>query len=142
MTDLYHFQGESSERSPTKLTIASGPVIIEDGKVLLDKHGDDDFWKFPGGRMPDGVSIKENCILKAKEELGVDIELLSNPFLITLEKEQDGVKEYVLLVHYAAKRKNEEISPREDIKEWAWHDLENLPEDCAPNIESAVKHFS
>lgn len=34
----------------SKIIIASGPVIVEDGKVLLNKHGEDNFWKFCGGQ--------------------------------------------------------------------------------------------
>lgn len=36
-----------------KFIIASGPVIIENNKVLLNRHGEDDkakeYWKFVGG---------------------------------------------------------------------------------------------
>ena len=28
----------------SKIIIASGPVIVEDNKVLLAKHGQDSFW--------------------------------------------------------------------------------------------------
>jgi len=38
-----------------KLIIASGPVIIENGKVLLNKHGDDKFWKFLGGKVENWI---------------------------------------------------------------------------------------
>ena len=34
-----------------KIIIVSGPVIIENNKVLLNKHGEDNFWKFCG-RQP------------------------------------------------------------------------------------------
>jgi len=36
-----------------KIIIASGPVIVEDGKVLLNKHGGTTFSKFCGGRVED-----------------------------------------------------------------------------------------
>ncbi len=35
----------------TKIIIASGPVIVENSKVLLNQHGDTDFWKFCGGKV-------------------------------------------------------------------------------------------
>jgi len=34
-----------------KIIIASGPVIVENNKVLLNQHGDTDFWKFCGGKV-------------------------------------------------------------------------------------------
>jgi 8-oxo-dGTP pyrophosphatase MutT (NUDIX family) len=36
------------------IIIASGPVIVENYKVLLNQHGDDSFWKFCGGRVEEG----------------------------------------------------------------------------------------
>ncbi|MFW0837710.1 MAG: NUDIX hydrolase [Candidatus Komeilibacteria bacterium] len=40
-----------------KIIVASGPVIIENGEVLLNKHGDDKFWKFLGGKVQVSDSI-------------------------------------------------------------------------------------
>jgi len=34
-----------------KFIIASGPVIIEEGKLLVNKDGKDDFYKIPGGTI-------------------------------------------------------------------------------------------
>lgn len=34
-----------------KIIIASGPVIVENNKVLLNQHGDTEFWKFCGGQV-------------------------------------------------------------------------------------------
>ena len=45
-----------------KIIIASGPVIVENGKVLLNKHGEDGFWKFCGGRVEDyTTNLVENA---------------------------------------------------------------------------------
>ena len=33
-----------------RIIVASGPVIVENNKVLLNQHGDDNFWKFCGGK--------------------------------------------------------------------------------------------
>jgi len=59
-----------------KITIASGPVIIERGCVLLDKHGKDKFWKFPGGRMKKGETTEQACKKRVKEELGINVQML------------------------------------------------------------------
>jgi hypothetical protein len=50
-----------------KVIIASGPVIVKDGKVLLDISGDDKFWKFCGGQIRDDMNLKETVKFKAKE---------------------------------------------------------------------------
>ncbi len=120
------------------LTIATGPVIIQDGKVALVKHGDDTFWKFPGGRLFDDNSPRANAIREVKEELGVDVELSGDPAVLQFERTKNGVREWVILIHYVAKIIGGEITPDAEVREWAWHDIANLPADCAPNIALAI----
>ena len=49
--------------------IASGPVIVEDGKLLLIRDNKDDFYKFPGGRVEDGENFEETCLRETGEEI-------------------------------------------------------------------------
>lgn len=126
-----------------KIIIASGPVIIENNKVLLNKHGDDDFWKFCGGRVEDyELNIKETAKREVKEEMGIEIEILDEePYFFYTEKEIDASKVSVILVHFLAKRINE-VAPGIDIKEWRWIDISELSkENLAPNIIPTLKHF-
>lgn len=141
MATFKHTPAKNPENKDVLVTVASGPVIIEAGRVLLDKHGDDNFWKFPGGALRDNVSPRDQALLEARQELGLELELEGEPFIIALNREYRGQLEYVILIHYRAKRLNEEIKPGPDIKEWAWHELDNLPTDCAPNIKPAIDHF-
>ena len=48
-----------------KIIVASGPVVVEGGKVLLNKHGDTSFWKFCGGKVED---FDQNLFEAAKRE--------------------------------------------------------------------------
>ncbi|MFA6161067.1 MAG: NUDIX domain-containing protein [Patescibacteria group bacterium] len=125
------------------IIIAAGPVIVEDGKVLVNKHGDTSFWKFCGGRVENfDLGLQDNAAREAKEEMGIDIEVLDQePFItFTTKTTDDGKIVDVILVHYLAKRIGE-IVPGEDIREWNWLDVNNLPEDLGPNIIPALKHF-
>lgn len=133
------FPAVQPDGTSMKVTIASGPVIIRNGKVLLDKH-EDPFWKFPGGRLRDDNAPQVNAVREAREEVGLDVTLTSEPFVISFEREKDGVKEFVILIHYLATAVGE-VVPGNDVTEWAWHDIENLPADCAPNVVLAIKHF-
>lgn len=124
--------------------IASGPVIIEEGKVLLNQHGDTTFWKFCGGRVED---LNENLIDAAKrevkEEMGIDIEILNaEPFITYTSKDTPEGKNDVILVHFLAKRLSD-IKPGADIRKWDWLDIANLPpdEELAPNIKPVLKYF-
>lgn len=126
-----------------KTIIASGPVIVEDGKVLLNQHGDTVFYKFCGGKVEDfDATLIENAEREAKEEMGIEIEILnSDPFITHTTKEiADGEYADIILVHYLAKRIGE-IKPGPDIRKWDWLDIANLPDNLAPNIKPTLKHF-
>lgn len=127
-----------------KIIIASGPVIVENNKVLLNKHGDDDFWKFCGGRVEDfEIDLEETAKREVKEEMGLEIEILNDlPYFFYTKKEKDGEKISVVLVHFLAKRLSE-IKPDDDIKEWAWLDLDSLEkENLAPNVLATLRFFN
>ncbi len=129
--------------------IASGPVIIENNKVLLNRHGDtpkkQKLWKFVGGKVeiddynPAIDILEAACKREVKEEMGIEIEILVaiKPMLIV--KPEDS-NQYVILIHYLAKRIGK-ITPGIDIIEWAWHDIDNLPENCAPNIQPIIDDY-
>ena len=119
------------------MIIASGPVIVENNKVLLDQHGDTDFWKFCGGRVEDTESLVETAKREAKEEMGIDIKIINpEPFIMHTKKDDQDV----ILIHWLAERIGE-IKPGEDIREWQWLEIDNLPDNLAPNIIPTLKHF-
>lgn len=120
-----------------KIIIASGPVIVENNKVLLDKQGADDFWKFCGGKIREDETLIETAIRRSKEELGIDLEITNKtPFITYTTKEGSDV----ILAHFLAKKIGE-INPGEEVHEWSWFDLDNLPKNLAPNIIPVLKHF-
>lgn len=125
-----------------KIIIASGPVIVENNKVLLNQHGDTDFWKFCGGRIK---NLEEGLFAAAKrevnEEMGIDIELLRpEPFITWAYKDLPEGRADILLVHFLAKRIGQ-IKPGVDIREWQWFDVNDLPSNLGPNILPALKYF-
>ena len=125
------------------IIFASGPVIIEDNRVLLVKDTKDDFWKFCGGRVEDFESdIKLTAAREAREELGLEIEILNEqPFFFYTEKESDGYKISVVLAHFISKRLSDVCSGNE-TKEWRWLSEEELnQEKLAPNVLAVLQHF-
>jgi len=131
-----------------KYVIASGPVIIEkmkNGKgkkmfhVLLDKHGEDDFWKFPGSSVKRGESFEECAKKRVKGELGIDVKLIRplKPFIIWKKDET------IILVHYLAKRRGK-IKPGKHVREWGWFEINGVLKNdkgFAPNIKPVLKEF-
>jgi len=131
-----------------EIIIASGPVIIENNKVLLNRHGEDDkakkYWKFVGGLVePTDIDLNsENaleaaCKREAKEEMGIEIEIIK-PIKPMLIRHPDKKDTYIVLIHYLAKRHGE-IKPGDDIVEWNWFDIKNLPENCSANIKPVIE---
>ena len=119
------------------IIIASGPVIIENEKVLLNKHGDDKFWKFVGGKAErTDISLEEVAKREVKEEMGIEVDLI-RPLKPMIYEFPDKV---VILIHYLAKRKGE-VVPGADILEWDWFDIHDLPEGCAPNIKPVIEEY-
>ena len=125
-----------------KIIIVSGPVIVENNKALLNKHGDTLFWKYCGGKAEDyNTNLIDNAKREVKEEMGIEIKILNEtPFITYATKETDEGKIDVILVHFLAERIGE-IKPGEEIAEWGWRDINNLPNDLAPNIIPALKYF-
>jgi ADP-ribose pyrophosphatase YjhB (NUDIX family) len=124
-----------------KIIIASGPVIVEENKVLLNQHGDTEFWKFCGGRVNEGESLAEAAVRRVKEEMGIDLEAMDEaPFITYAKKDTPEGKADVILAHYFAKRIGE-IKPAEFVREWNWFSLDTLPQNLAPNIIPALKNF-
>lgn len=124
--------------------IASGPVIVENNNVLLNKHGDTVFWKFCGGTVEDfSTTLVENARREVKEEMGIDVKIINDsPFFWYTKKEKDGQEVDIILVHYLAERLGE-VTPGADIQTWAWVPIQELEkEDLAPNIIPVLKHFN
>ena len=124
-----------------KTIIASGPVIIENGKLLVNKDDKDDFYKLPGGTVePDTEDLEEACHRETREENGGKLEIIKplHPMIIWKNPQTDE-KMAILLIHYLAKLKNpEEIKPIAPIQEVKWLDIEEIKQDkhnVAPNIK-------
>ncbi|MBI2989598.1 MAG: NUDIX hydrolase [Candidatus Magasanikbacteria bacterium] len=124
---------------PAGSFIASGPVIIENRRVLLNKElkkdGSISPWFFPGGEVEDfDLSLEETCAREAKEEMGIEIRGLK-PLRTILLKNTEG---FIILVHFLAERKGE-IKPGPMITDWAWHPIDALPKDCASNVYTIIE---
>jgi A/G-specific adenine glycosylase len=125
---------------PPNSIIASGPVIIEEKKVLLNREFKPEGvspWMFPGGEVENfDASLEDACRREVKEEMGIDVEIIKPLKPIMLH----AGERVIILIHYLAKRIGE-IQPGKEIAEWGWHDIKNLPENCAPNVYEVIKNL-
>ncbi|MCF7910574.1 NUDIX domain-containing protein [Candidatus Pacearchaeota archaeon] len=128
-----------------KTIIASGPVIIENGKLMVNKDNKDDFYKLPGGTIEEGIEdLEEACHREVKEENNAEIEIIKplHP-MILWKNPQTSEKMAILLIHYLANLKNKsEIKPNPPIQEIAWLDIEEIKQgkhNVAPNIKFLIE---
>jgi ADP-ribose pyrophosphatase YjhB (NUDIX family) len=127
---------------PQNTIIASGPVIIENNKVLLNREIKSDgnaspYLMFPGGTVDDfSIPLENTAAREAKEELGIDIEIV-HPLrtLIVQRQDKEGI---AILVHYLAKKIGD-ITPGQETVEWGWYDIDDLPKNCAQNVFEIIK---
>ena len=63
-----------------KEDFAYGCIIVKDGQVLLEKqkHNEERFWSFPKGHKEGNETDQESALREIKEEVGLDVELLSD----------------------------------------------------------------
>jgi len=125
---------------PPNTTIASGPVIIENNKVLLNRekkeHGSELFM-FPGGVVENfDDPLEKTAKREVMEELGIEIEII-RPLQTIIAKREWANNQIVILVHYLARRIGE-INPGEETIEWGWFDINNLPDNRAENVYEIV----
>lgn len=127
-----------------KYLIASGPVIIEDGKILVNKDDKDDFYKLPGGKIKDTGELEEACYREVKEENNAEIEIIKplSP-MILWENPQTKEKMVILLIHYLSKLKNKDkIKPIPPIQEVKWLSIKDIKTgkyNVAPNIKFLIQ---
>ena len=50
-------------------------IAVQNGKVLLQKPTNEDFYAFPGGHVEFGETNEETLIREFKEEIGADIKV-------------------------------------------------------------------
>lgn len=131
-------QDEQKNLLLENVLIASGPVIIENDKVLLNKHGEKKVWKFPGGDIYErSGTFEEWAKRRVKEEMGISCEIVKplKPMIAW------GEDKTIILIHYLARKTTDEIKPAKFIDAWDWVDINNLPEDCAPNIKPVIDEY-
>lgn len=127
-----------------KKIVASGPVIIKDGKLLVSKDNKDDFYKIPGGTVEEGEELEGVCVREVKEETNADIDIIEPLSTMIINKNpQTGEEMEISLHHFKATLKNpDDLKEGEDIKEVKWLDIEEIKKgkhNVSPNIKFLIE---
>ncbi len=111
-----------------KYIVVSGPIIIENGKLLTVKEGDDEFYKLPGGTLEEKENLEGACKREVKEEINGEIDIMK-PLSPKVLWENPHTKEKmaIILTSYLAKLKNKgKIKTTDETKEIIWLDLKDI----------------
>lgn len=103
--------------------------VIErsDGRVLLVRHSYRDRWGFPGGLLTRGEEVEDGARREATEEVGLDVELLSEPTVVVApEPRRVDVVFRCRPIDEAAADRAAPQSP--EIIECRWFRRDELPE--------------
>jgi len=130
--------------SEGKFIVASGPVIIEDGKLLVTKDTKDPFYKLPGGTVKEGESLEEGCLRRTKEDINGEVEIIK-PLMphVLYENPKTKEKMTIVLINYLVKLKNKDkIKPCNSITDIKWVSIEDIKKgkgNVSPNVKALVE---
>ncbi len=118
---------------PDHPVVGVSVVIVEDGKLVLVRRGVEPArgkWSIPGGAVELGESVRDAARREAKEECGLDIELVDDRPLDTFDTmflDKDGRLQYhYVLLQFLARPKGEDLLPTSDVTDARWVPLEEV----------------
>lgn len=126
------------------IILVAGAVIVEDGKLLLVRGGNDgheSFFMLPGGKLehpledPFAAAARE-----AKEEVDIDVELI-RPMRTLIVERPNKPDEYAVLMHFLCKRIGEPKAT-DDTEEFGWYPINDLPENVTPSFKAIVEELN
>jgi 8-oxo-dGTP diphosphatase len=131
--------------------VGIGVVIVEDGKLILVKRGAEPAlgkWSFPGGIVELGETVRNAAVREAKEECGLDVELVDNvPIDVydILEADDAGRFRYhYVLLQFLAQPKEGVLKAASDATDALWVPLQEAENfDLTESVRSFIrKHIN
>jgi len=130
--------------------VGVGIILLRDNKVLLGKRTEDrskgtselkgeGTWTLPGGKMHFQETIEDVVKREVKEETNIDV----NSFeVISVSNDKIPEKHFVTLGVVSEDFEGDpEIMEPEEITEWQWFFLDQLPSPMFPPSEKGIKNY-
>ena len=118
---------------PSQPVLGVSTVILEDGKLVLVRRGVEPSlgkWSIPGGAVELGEAVRDAAIREAKEECGLDIELIDNKPVDVFDKlvvdETGRLRYHYVLLQFLARPKGGNLKPTSDVTDARWVPLEEV----------------
>jgi len=118
---------------PMRPIVGVGAVVLQDGKIILVKRRAEPGkgrWSIPGGTVHLGEKVRDATIREAKEESGLDIEIVEDRpmdvFDSIITDERGRTKYHFTLLEFLTRPKGGTLKAAEDASEARWVSLEEV----------------
>jgi len=118
---------------PTQPIVGVGAVIVQDGKLILIKRAVEPGkgkWSIPGGAVELGEGVRDTAVREAKEECGLDIELVCDKPMDAIdniiEGENKRLRYHYVLLQFLARPRGGTLRSGGDVTEVRWVPLEEV----------------
>jgi len=119
-----------------KVGVGFGVMVFKEGKILLGKRHEDPekassllngagTWTMPGGKLHFGESFEEGALREVMEETGIKLNKVE---VRCVNNDIVDEAHFVTIGLFSDDFSGEpEVKEPDEITEWAWFDLEDLP---------------
>ncbi len=112
-------------------------ICDDEGRVLLQKRTDGDWWGLPGGRLDAGDTFTGAARREAREETGLEVEIIQLVGAYTDPKVcsvyPDGNRAQIAVLHFLARPSGGSlIAANEETAELRWFEPGALPANLIP----------
>ena len=133
-----------------KVGVGFGVMILKDGKVLLGhRHQDPEkassalhgegTWTMPGGKLNFQEDLKKGAVREVLEETGIAAKNLE---VISVSNDIVSDNHFVTIGFLCEEFEGEpKVMEPNEITEWKWFDLNNLPSPLYPPSEKIIKNY-
>jgi len=118
---------------PLQPIVGVGAVIVQDGRLLLVRRGVEPGkgkWSIPGGAVELGETVRDATIREAKEETGLDVEIVVDRPLDAFDNldidEKGGLRYHYVLLQFLTRPKSGTLKPSSDALDARWVPLEEV----------------
>lgn len=135
-----------------KLGAGVGVMILRDDKILLGlRHSDPEkadselhgegTWTMPGGKIEFGETFEETVEREVLEETGIKVNK-DKLRLISVSNDKNESAHFVTLGFLCEDFEGEaKVMEPDEITEWQWFSLENLPENLFPPSRNVLNNY-
>lgn len=129
-----------------QLIVGMGLLVNKAGKMLITLRNDPENsrthnkWEIPGGKVEFGETIKQAVKREMKEEVGVDVEFLKRPPIITTNIwKNPTVQVQVFLIGYLCRTNQNPYPANDETMGVKWVDAEDIVElDYLPKCDEVI----